>query len=572
MPKLETGNYLARHPLAVTFLFIFLCLLPVMIMRDFTPDNELRYLQIADEAIENGNIFAFTLDGQAYADKPPLYLWIVMLCKLILGKHSMFLLSLFSLIPAFVIIAVMDRWSSLEKVTDRIAVAFMMSTCALFLGASVFLRMDMMMTMFIVLALNSFWLLYTGSGNRRKQEILLPLWIFLALFTKGPVGILMPPVAIICFLLVKRQGKRIGKYLGWKTWGIIAGLCVIWFGGVYLDGGKDYLNNLLFHQTVGRAVNSFHHKAPIWYYLVAIWYIVAPYMFLLVGALVVSLCRRQDRHRRAYSRIWREARRDGTELAAGGDSVKGDKETFFCVTIVSTFVMLSLFSGKLAIYLAPIIPFMVLLFVEVLGRTGWKKWMTWSLAVPAALICLLALAALIALSFGNDIPRLAELMAPYSFISSWTLKLAALLLFSGAVFCLYYLFAKKVPSVSMMFLGASLLLAVYSASSVLPQANDWIGYGNLCKTIPADAHVAAVQIRRPLPMKVYLGREVTDYQKDFNAFLEAEVAGRTPSDQPLVLVTRTKKLSSDEALGAFVENNPHWTVGPYIAVKYNPIN
>ena len=333
MPKLETGNYLTRHPLAVTFLFIFLCLLPVMIMRDFTPDNELRYLQIADEAIENGNIFAFTLDGQAYADKPPLYLWIVMLCKLILGKHSMFLLSLFSLIPAFVIIAVMDRWSSLEKVTDRIAVAFMMMTCALFLGASVFLRMDMMMTMFIVLALNSFWLLYTGSGNRRKQEILLPLWIFFALFTKGPVGILMPPVAIICFLLLKRQGRQIGKYLGWKTWGIIAGLCVIWFGGVYLDGGKDYLNNLLFHQTVGRAVNSFHHKAPFWYYFVAIWYIVAPYMFLLVGALVVSLCRRQDRHRRAYSRIWREARRDGAELAAGGESVKGEKNTYFCVQI-----------------------------------------------------------------------------------------------------------------------------------------------------------------------------------------------------------------------------------------------
>ena len=554
MPKLETGNYLTRHPLAVTFLFIFLCLLPVMIMRDFTPDNELRYLQIADEAIENGNIFAFTLDGQAYADKPPLYLWIVMLCKLILGKHSMFLLSLFSLIPAFVIIAVMDRWSSLEKVTDRIAVAFMMMTCALFLGASVFLRMDMMMTMFIVLALNSFWLLYTGSGNRRRQEILLPLWIFLALFTKGPVGILMPPVAIICFLLLKRQGRQIGKYLGWKTWGIIAGLCVIWFGGVYLDGGKDYLNNLLFHQTVGRAVNSFHHKAPIWYYFVAIWYIVAPYMFLLVGALVYSLCHPE--------------RSEGSMRSEGS----GDKEVFFCVTIVSTFVMLSLFSGKLAIYLAPIMPFMVLLFVEVLKRTGWKKWMTWSLAVPAGLIGILALAAGFALAFGENIPKLAELMAPYSFIGSWTLKLATLLLFSGAVFCLYYLFAKKVPSVSMMFLGASLLLAVYSASSVLPKANDWIGYGNLCQTIPQDADVAAVQIRRPLPMKVYLGREVTDYQKDFEAFYEAEILGRKPSDKPLVLVTRTKKLSSDEALEAFVKNNQHWTVGPYIAVTYKPLN
>ena len=561
MPKLETGNYLVRHPLAVTFLFIFLCLLPVMILRDFTPDNELRYLQIADEAIENGNIFAFTLDGQAYADKPPLYLWIVMLCKLILGKHSMFLLSLFSLIPAFVIITVMDRWSSLEKVTDRIAVAFMMMTCALFLGASVFLRMDMMMTMFIVLALNSFWLLYTGSGNRRRQEILLPLWIFLALFTKGPVGILMPPVAIICFLLLKRQGRQIGKYLGWKTWGIIAGLCVIWFGGVYLDGGKDYLNNLLFHQTVGRAVNSFHHKAPFWYYFVAIWYIVAPYMFLLVGALVYSLCHpeRPTCHPELS---------EGSMLSEGS----GDKELFFCVAIVSTFVMLSLFSGKLAIYLAPIMPFMVLLFVEVLGKIGWKKWMTWSLAVPAGLIGILALAAAFALAFGENIPKLAELMAPYSFIGSWTLKLATLLLFSGAVFCLYYLFAKKIPSVSMMFLGASLLLAVYSASSVLPKANDWIGYGNLCQTIPQDADVAAVQIRRPLPMKVYLGREVADYQKDFEAFYETEILGRELSDKPLVLVTRTKKLSSDEALEAFVKNNPHWTVGPYIAVTYKPLS
>ena len=38
------------------------------------------------------------------------------------------------------------------------------------------------------------------------------------------------------------------------------------------------------------AVNSFHHKEPFWYYFVAILYIVAPYMFLLLGSLVLSLC------------------------------------------------------------------------------------------------------------------------------------------------------------------------------------------------------------------------------------------------------------------------------------------
>ena len=490
MSRFQGNNILSRHPLAVTFAFIALCLLPVMLMRDFTPDNELRYLQIADEAIENGNVFAFTLDGETYADKPPLYLWLVMLGRLLLGKHSMLFLSLFSLIPAFVTICVIDKWGRPGNAVDRISVAFLMMTCALFLGASVFVRMDMLMTMFIVLALYSFWHLYEGAGDRKRQEILLPVWIFLALFTKGPVGILMPMVAIICFLLVRGKGREIGKYLGWKTWGIIAGLCLVWFTGVYLDGGKEYLNNLLFHQTVGRAVNSFHHKAPFWYYLVAIWYIVAPYMFLLVGSLVASLAgfRKEER---------------------------GDREVFFLVTTLSTFVMLSAFSAKLAIYMAPVMPFMVLLFVEVLRRTGWKKWMTWSLAVPAGLLFLIALAVLWILFFCPSDSRLGAILGPYPFIRSGMVKFAVFLLIQGFGFALYLLFRKR-PGPAIISLGAFLLLSVYCASSVLPQANDWIGWGNLCKTIPQEGRVATLYVRRPGPMKVYLGREVVDYQKDFN--------------------------------------------------------
>ena len=232
--------------------------------------------------------------------------------------------------------------------------------------------------------------------------------------------------------------------------------------------------------------------------------------------------------------------------------------------------MLSLFSGKLSVYLAPIMPFMVLLFVEVLRRTGWKKWMTWALVIPAALIVVAALASLLALSLFAGIPKVAEVLTTYSFLRSWTIKLAALLLLSGSVFALRSLLLKKNPSVSLVIFGASLLLAIYSASSILPKANDWIGYSNLCETIPPEASVSAVQVRRPGMMKVYLGREVTDYQKDFDAFYKAEVLDASSvSNTPSILVTRTKKLSSDKDLAAFVENNKHWTVGPYVAVSFN---
>ena len=79
-PQTGKGNIFTRHPMMTIFVFTFVCLFPVMLTRDFTPSNELRYLSIANEALADGHIFAFYNHGLAYADKPPLYFWIVMLC------------------------------------------------------------------------------------------------------------------------------------------------------------------------------------------------------------------------------------------------------------------------------------------------------------------------------------------------------------------------------------------------------------------------------------------------------------------------------------------------------------
>ncbi len=83
------------------FVGVAVALAPVLMLRDFTPANELRYLSIADEALAGHTFFAFTNHGVPYADKPPLYLWIVMLCRWLTGAHRMWLLALFSLFPAF---------------------------------------------------------------------------------------------------------------------------------------------------------------------------------------------------------------------------------------------------------------------------------------------------------------------------------------------------------------------------------------------------------------------------------------------------------------------------------------
>ena len=154
----------------------FIAVLPAIIFRDYTPDNELRYLSIADEALRDGHFFAFYNQGMAYADKPPLYLWIVMLGKWLFGNHYMWFLSLFSVVPALVIVNTMDKWVGNQlSMINRTTARLMLLTSGLFIGLALTLRMDMLRCMFITLSLDTFNKMRKGWGNKKANSWLFPI-------------------------------------------------------------------------------------------------------------------------------------------------------------------------------------------------------------------------------------------------------------------------------------------------------------------------------------------------------------------------------------------------------------
>lgn len=559
------NNFLTKHPLLAVFLFTIICLIPEMLMRDFTPSNELRYLSIADEALAGGNFFAFFNHGAAYADKPPLYLWIVMLCKTLTGGHSVFALTLFSILPAFVIVWLMDRWvMSKASVSDRMAMAMMLLTCVMFLGTAVVIRMDMLMCMFIALALFTFWRMYElridgepDGGDAvvyKKCSWLLPVWIFMALFTKGPVGLLVPPVSIAVFLIVKRKWRDIGNYLGLKTWGVIAALCAIWFTCVFFDGGMEYLDNLLFKQTMGRAVKAFTHSRPFWFYAVAILWCIAPYTFILVGSLVES--------------VWPSGK-NKAEIPA--ESVRSDLEIFFLCIIGSTFVMLSSFSSKLPVYLVPMFPFVVYLFPLVSSRKGTRRWLVWAIAVPAAIMSLAALVSMLVLAGIVNVNAFVPELYEYNFAFSGATKIAAALLFIGNLLALWFLFRRRQWNLPVFMMGASLLLMIYAASGVLVKANPYMGYREVCQDVPEGTEVVTLFVHRPENMDVYLGRQIVDYEKDADAFLRDASDSTALGGKTFTLVTTTERLDGNDALRDFVYSSGTVTYsGPYCVVTSMP--
>lgn len=496
---------LREHPAWLVMLAVFAALAPMAFMRDFSAANELRYLSIADEAIAHHHYFVMSDQGIPYADKPPLYLWLVMLCRLIAGKHSMPLLYMLSFLPACVIVDTMDKW--LRKalpdrfsLRERIGAALMLATAGLFLELCFFIRMDTLMTMFIVLALYAF---------REEKPWAFAIFTFLGVFTKGLAG-LIPVVTVLVLCLVQRQGRRLLRFVGWKFLVVAICGCAFWFGGIWIEGGTPYLRDLLVHQTYGRVVEAFDHSEPWWFFLPVIWEVMSPYSLLAIPAV-------------AFSFIRRDARTEDERILA--------------LAMVVALVLMSLSRSKLPIYLVPLIPFAVYTVPLVLKRSAWRPWWRVGLIIPAVAGILMGLGVVLIALHVIRIPSFEA----YGFIFHPAVVAGGALLAAGSTLALLAAFREWPRAVA--FLSAGMLALQFTVCLFLMRdINPYVGYADFCSKIPEGANIYTARVYRPSSIDVYLGRDVTyDFRRNYD-----ELAENIPDDG--ILVIRDKALQESQAL------------------------
>ena len=517
--------YNTKKSAVLRYFLYSLAVLPLFIFRDFTLDNELRYLSIADEALRNGSVFTFTNHGIIYADKPPLYLWIVMLGKWLFGYHSMLFLGLFSFVPALVVVYVMDQWvKNVLPESERLSGELLLLTSSFFIGTSIVLRMDMLMCMFIVLSLYTFFRMYSGTA-RPRDTILFPLFTFMALFSKGPLGLIVPLVSTTAFLVLKKELKSIGRYWGRKTLMILLALCGIWFAGVYAEAGRPYLSNLLFNQTVHRAVSAPYHNEPFYYYFTTIWYSLAPWSLLFIGILVMGIKKK---------------------LAST------DLELFFLVSALSTLAVLSLISSKLAVYLLPSFPFLVYLCVLWISKLGSPKWIMLLVTIPAFFLCLALPAVMVSQYFDLSSSRL--------------ILLAGLILSLSGIITLKYVSNQRLNR-GITTMSAGILLALFTSSFAVPKYNSMIGLSELCdeaKTISSQkgaANFYYCKITRADNLDIYLG--VIPEKLMIHDLFEADGQIKKPA----ILFLSEKSIAKNDSLQLFIKGKKIHHHGNYYCVE-----
>ncbi|GAB4134803.1 MAG: hypothetical protein Fur0041_08390 [Bacteroidia bacterium] len=178
-----------------------------------------QYASLSREMLETGNWFEVHHRGNDYLDKPPLLFWLSAMSFKILG-YSNFAYKLPSFLFALLGIFATGKLAELlyDKVTGAIA-ALMAAT-----GLGVFImcndiRTDTMLFGSISLAL---WQILLFVKTKNWSHLFLGFAaIGLAMLSKGPLGLVMPAMALVCEFAYKRQ------WVNFFRWQWLVGLSIV---------------------------------------------------------------------------------------------------------------------------------------------------------------------------------------------------------------------------------------------------------------------------------------------------------------------------------------------------------
>ncbi|MCP5287810.1 MAG: glycosyltransferase family 39 protein [Burkholderiaceae bacterium] len=333
--------------------------------RSLAPLDETRYVAVAWQMWQRGDFVLPWLAGAPYSHKPPLLFWLIHAGWAVFGVVEWWprLISpLASLAAIGLVVRLAGRlWPDDAGVPARAAV--MLFASALWLLMSTATMFDILLAVFVLLGVAGLWSAATAlPAARHRGWALVALAIGGGLLTKGPVVLLhlLPLMLSVRWWAPARvDGARWSVGLA-AAIAAGAAIALAWAAPAGMRGGEAYRDAILWGQTSGRLVEAFAHARPWWWYLPVLPAVAFPWL------------------------LWPAGWRAGRALAAGP---RDAGVRLLVAWIGSTFVALSLISGKQAQYLLPLLPAAALLLARGLGRCPPRQGQgAWPAAASMALV------------------------------------------------------------------------------------------------------------------------------------------------------------------------------------------
>ncbi len=308
--------------------------------------------EAAREMLETGDWISPTLNYEPRYAKPAFVYWVISSAYALFGVNeftarlpsAVFGLGLLVLQYLF-----LHRWFGP-------AIAFCGSLILLlnaeFVGIHRMVLTDPELVFFTTLATYSFWAGFHGEGRDRHMLWLFYLGMALAMLAKGPVGIIIPLLAVIPYLTLTRQWTRYfaqGKpAVGWTVFLVIA---APWYLAMFAIHGADYAA-AAHANTTGRFANPMEgHGGTLLFYIPILLVGFFPWSGFLPVALYQSL------------KEWKRYR-SGEKMAQGEDGLL----LFSALWVLGIFLFFTISATRLPHYILPLYPAASLLAAALWSR------------------------------------------------------------------------------------------------------------------------------------------------------------------------------------------------------------
>lgn len=363
---------------------LWLCALGLLLiatgigLRDPWPADEPRFALVARDMVATGDWLVPRVGGEVYADKPPLYFWLMAA-----GIEATGSLRIAFLIPSLLaglgcLLLVYDLARRMwDRETGLIAGLALLFTVQ-FVWQARQAQIDATLCFWTTLALYGL-LRHLLFGPQWRWYVVGWAAAGFGVITKGvgflPLLILIPYAALRSSAWQPRfTAPATAKWLLGPLAFVLA--TAIWLVPMLLAASADpviaaYRDEILFRQTVDRYTNAWHHREPFWYFIVE----VVPWLWLPLTALVPWLVPR-----------WRRALREHDLRIA-----------LLLAWVVLVLSFFSISTGKRGVYVLPAVPAFALVCAPFLRDIA---------ARVAAQRTLFAVAAVVALVTALAVPYL----------------------------------------------------------------------------------------------------------------------------------------------------------------------
>ena len=314
---------------------------------DLWPPDEPRFALVAKEMWARGDYSVLSLNNHLYTDKPPLFFWAINGFGRLLGGIDEWAARLPSAVSAVLAILLIERLGAwlYDRRTGLLA-ALVFATSLQILERGRWAAIDMTLNLFVLSAVVLLWRGRAEQGGGRTRIAL--AWVMMALATlaKGPVGLILPILAVLPSVLIERDfrsARRIVSPIGIALFLLIT---LSWFGLFAWRLGPRYALWVLMHQNVERYVGAWNATHPVWYYLWRFPVGFFPWIVFLPWGIAQALSR-EERERRSAA-------------------------LFLLTWIASILLFFSFSTGKRGVYIIPLYPAAAILVARLLAR-AWES-------------------------------------------------------------------------------------------------------------------------------------------------------------------------------------------------------